>query len=288
MIIHLITLWMREIAMRIYHLNGGTMYAFGFPLDDNTGGFFKRGHGVIHCLLVDTGDGLALVDTGWGTRDYTDPSPAVRQFANIVGCPYDLDETAIRQVEALGHDPTHVKHIFLTHMHLDHVGGLPDFPAATVHILADELEACLHPRSLVEWRAYRPEHRAHSPKWQPHTLQGNQWFGLDCTPPIRVGGVEFVMIPFTGHTRGHCAVALRMGDRWLMHCGDAYTYYGQVDPVKPYAFPSGKLMEIVLMTGFRIPKRHRARIRELVQAHGDKVQTFCAHDAHEFELCTAR
>jgi glyoxylase-like metal-dependent hydrolase (beta-lactamase superfamily II) len=287
LIIHLIALWMREIAMRIYHLNCGTMYAFGFPLDDNTGGFFKRGHGVIHCLLVDTGDGLALVDTGWGTRDCTNPSPAVRQFANLVGCSYDLDETAIRQVEALGHDPTDVEHIFLTHMHLDHAGGLPDFPAATVHILADELKACLHPRSLMEWYAYRPEHRAHGPKWQPHTPQGNQWFGLDCTPPIRVGGVEFVMIPFTGHTRGHCAVALRMGDRWLMHCGDAYAYYGQVDPVKPYAFPSGRLMEILVMTGFRIPKRHRARIRQLVQAHGDEVQTFCAHDAHEFELCTA-
>jgi glyoxylase-like metal-dependent hydrolase (beta-lactamase superfamily II) len=277
----------REIAMKIYHLNCGTMHAFGFPLEDNTGGFFKPGHGVIHCLLVDTGNGLALVDTGWGTRDCTAPSPAVRQFANLVGCPYDLEETAIRQVEALGHDPTDVKHIFLTHMHLDHAGGLPDFPAATVHILADELEACLHPRSLREWWAYRPEHRAHGPKWQPHTLQGSQWFGMDCTLPIRVGEVEFVMIPFTGHTRGHCAVALRIGDRWLMHCGDAYTYYGQVDPVQPYLFPSGKLMEIMLMTGFRIPKRHRARIRELVQAHGDRVQTLCAHDAHEFALCTA-
>lgn len=272
--------------MGVYHLNCGTMYAFGFPLDDHTGGSFKRGHGVLHCLLVDTGNGLALVDTGWGTGDCTDPSPKVRQFVTLVGCPLDLNETAVRQVAALGHDPAEVKDIFVTHMHLDHVGGLGDFPSATVHILAGELEACLHPRSVMEWWAYRPEHRAHGPNWQPHTLQGDQWFGLECTPPIRVGGIEFVMIPFTGHTRGHCAVAVQMGDRWLMHCGDAYTYYGQVDPVQPYRFPGGKLMEIMLTTGFRIPKRHWTRIRELVQAHGDRIQMFCAHDAHEFELCT--
>ena len=272
--------------MKIYHLNCGTMVAFGFPLDDGTGGFFKRGHGVIHCLLVDTGDGLALVDTGWGMCDCTDPSPAVRQFTSIIGCPRDLNETAIRQVERLGHDPADVQHIFLTHMHLDHAGGLPDFPAATVHVFANEMEACLHPRTLMEWRAYRPEHRAHGPRWQPHTLQGNQWFGLDCTLPVRVGEAEFVMVPFVGHTRGHCGVALRMGDRWLLHCGDVYGYYRQADPVQPYTHPSGRLMETLTTTGFNMPRRHWAQIRKLVQEHGDEIQTFCTHDLREFELCT--
>jgi len=272
--------------VKIYHLNCGTIHAYGFPLDDGTGGFFKRGHGVIHCLLVDTGAGLALVDTGWGMRDCTGPSPAVRQFTSLIGCPRDLNETAIRQVERLGHDPADVKHIFLTHMHLDHAGGLPDFPAATVHVFADEMAACLHPRSLMEWRAYRPEHRAHGPQWQPHTLQGDRWFGLDCTPPVRIGEAEFIMVPFTGHTRGHCAIALRVGERWLLHCGDAYGYYRQADPVQPYTHPSGRLMETLVTTGFHMPRRHWVRIRKLVQEHGDEIQTFCTHDLHEFELCT--
>lgn len=259
------------------------MTSLGFPSDDDTGGFLERGRGVIHCLLVDTGDGLALVDTGWGTSDCTHPSPAVRQFAGIVRCPLDPNETAIRQVEALGYDPVDVKHIFLTHMHLDHAGGLPDFPSAMVHILADELEACLRPRTLMERYAYRPEHREHGPKWQPHTPRGGQWFGLDCTPPIRIGEAEFVMLPFAGHTRGHCGVALRVGDRWLLHCGDAYGYRRQVDPVQPYRHPSGRLMEFIVTTAFKIPRVHWARIRELRQVHGDRVRTFCAHDAHEFE-----
>lgn len=271
--------------MRIHHLNCGTMHPFGLPREDDTGGFFKRGHGVIHCLLVDTGDGLALVDTGWGTRDCTHPSPAVRQFMDVVGCTRDVEETAIRQITALGYGAADVRHIFLTHMHLDHAGGLPDFPTATVHLLAAELDACRQPRTLVEWRAYRPEHRAHDPRWQPHALGGDQWFGLDCTPPIAVGETEFVMIPFTGHTRGHCAVAVRVGERWLLHCGDTYGYYRQAGPVQPYRHPCGPLMESLVTAGFAMPRRHWATIRSLLRARGDNVRAFCTHDAHDFEMC---
>lgn len=275
-------------VMQIHHLNCGTMNAFGFPGEDHSGGSFRRGKGVIHCLLVDTGDGLALVDTGWGVGDCTAPSAAVRQFASLVGCPRDVHETAIRQVKSLGYDPAEVKHIFLTHLHLDHAGGLPDFPAATVHLLADELEACLHPRTLMEAWAYRPEHWAHHPKWQTHRLQGEQWFGLDCTPPIRIGEAEFVLIPFRGHTRGHCGVALRVEPGWLLDCGDMYGYHRQADPHQPYRHPCGRLMERLTTTGFKMPRHHWIRMRSLLQRHGDKIRVFCTHDAHEFEVCKSR
>jgi glyoxylase-like metal-dependent hydrolase (beta-lactamase superfamily II) len=239
---------------------------------------------VIHCLLVNTGDGLALVDTGWGERDCIAPSSNVQQFAYMVDCPLDLNETAIRQVESRGYNPADVKHIFLTHMHLDHAGGLPDFPTATVHLFADELEACLHPRTPWERWPVRPEHHAHGPNWQTHQLQGDQWFGLDCAPPIQVGEVEFVMIPFTGHTRGHCGIALRMDNRWLLHCGDIYGYHRQVNPVQPYKHPSGMLMEFMITMGFKMPRRHWILIRNLLGTHGDKIQTFCSHDTYEFKL----
>jgi glyoxylase-like metal-dependent hydrolase (beta-lactamase superfamily II) len=268
--------------MDVHHLNCGTMNAFGFPSDDGTGGVFKRGHGVIHCLLIDTGAGLVLVDTGWGRRDCTNSSRQVRQFMGLVGCPGDLNETAVSQIEALGYDPADVKHLFLTHLHLDHAGGLADFPAAKVHVLAVELEAALHPRRLGERWAYRPEHLEHGPAWQPHHLQGDWWFGMACTPSVRVGDVVFIMVPLPGHTRGHCGVALRTGDGWLLHCGDAYGYYRQADPVQPYVHPCGRLREMAVTMGFKMPRRHWIRIRRLLQEHGDQVQVCCAHDAHEF------
>ena len=259
------------------------MHPYGLPARDGTGGFLRRGHGVIHCLLVDTGDGLALVDTGWGLRDCTDPSPAVGQFADLIGCTREIKETAIRQIEALGHDPAQVRHIFMTHLHLDHAGGLRDFPDALVHASSLEIEASQRPKTLMEWRAYRPEHWAHGPRWQPEAAFDDPWFGMRCAPPVRIGQTEFVMIPLPGHTRGHCAVGVRVGDHWLLHCGDAYGYYRQVDPVQPYSHPSGRLMETLVTSGFKMPRRHWVTLRELIHAHGDRIQPFCAHDGHEFE-----
>lgn len=272
----------KDEKMRIIHLNCGTMHPLGLPRKDDTGGFLARGYGVIHCLLVETDGALVLVDTGWGLRDCADPARTVRQFMGIVGSPRDPEETAIRQIARLNYDPVDVRHIILTHMHLDHAGGLPDFPAAAVHLSAGELAACLHPRNIMERNAYRAEHRAHGPRWQPHPVEGGQWFGLNCSPSIEIGEAEFRLVPFLGHTRGHCAVAVRTGESWLLHCGDTYGYYRQVDPVQPYKHPAGRFMEAVITVGLNIPRRHWIPLRRLFRDHGDRVRHFCSHDAHEF------
>lgn len=272
--------------MKLYHLNCGTMHGFGFPLDDGSGGFFKRGHGVIHCLLIETNEGLVMVDTGWGVQDCTDPAPAVRQFMKITDCSGDLNETALYQIKRLGYDQSDLKHIFLTHLHMDHAGGLPDFPAATIHIFDAELDAWLHPRTLMERQAYQPESLAHNPNWQIHKFKGDQWFGFDCLPPVWVGETKFVLIPFIGHTRGHCCIALPQDDKWLLDCGDVYGYSQQVNPIQPYKHPSGRLMETITNMGFKMPKHHWASIRNLLSEHGNQIQTFCSHDAHEFKLFT--
>jgi glyoxylase-like metal-dependent hydrolase (beta-lactamase superfamily II) len=268
--------------MKIHHLNCGTMHPFGLPRDNGTSGFFLRGDGVLHCLLVETSDGLVLIDTGWGLHDCSHPTPIVRQFMDLCACARDPEETAVRQIAKLGFDPADVKHIILTHMHLDHAGGLPDFPQASVHLSSGELDACLHPRSYMERYAYRPEHWAHGPRWQPHAPESEWWFGLDGSPPVQIGEAEFALIPFPGHTRGHCAVALRSDGRWLLHCGDAYGYYRQADPIQPYKHPNGRLMETIVTTGFNMPKRHWDTLRNLLRSHGAEIQAFCSHDAHEF------
>jgi glyoxylase-like metal-dependent hydrolase (beta-lactamase superfamily II) len=92
-----------------------------------------------------------------------------------------------------------------------------------------------------------------------------------------------VFVPFPGHTRGHCAVAVRHGDRWLLHCGDTYGYYRQSDPNQPYSHPCGSLVELAITWGFKMPRRHWTALRNVREAHSSSVSLFCSHDAHEFE-----
>jgi glyoxylase-like metal-dependent hydrolase (beta-lactamase superfamily II) len=88
------------------------------------------------CLLIDTGDGLVLVDTGLGTRDMDDPNGRLGYSNLLLNARRDQARTALRQVEKKGFGAERVTDIICTHLDRDHAGGLPDFPEAKVHVLA--------------------------------------------------------------------------------------------------------------------------------------------------------
>ena len=271
--------------MHVYHLNCGTINVPAGASLIGTGGFFTPARGVTHCILAETDNGLLLIDTGWGTRDYLAPTFFIRWMIAMSGHPRDLGETAVKQVERLGYAAEDVRHIALTHFHFDHAGGLPDFPQAKVHVCREEYEAVTQPRDMYERYPYRAEHRAHGPDWVVHDLAGDQWFGFDCTPLIDLGSVAFCFVPLTGHTRGHSAVALRLSDGWVLHCGDAYTFHGDVDPQDPHSPPYQRTLRhfINLNRAKRPIGKHSPRLRVLLREHGDEVQLTCSHDPRELE-----
>jgi glyoxylase-like metal-dependent hydrolase (beta-lactamase superfamily II) len=252
-----------------FHLVGGAPVAAG-----------ARATGVTHCVLADTGNGLLLVDTGFGLRDCVAPTPFVRLMAALGRRARDPAETAVRQVAQLGYARENVTDIVLTHCHYDHAGGLPDFPAGRVHVYRDEYEALVHPHSASERMPYGREHWAHGPQWVAHSLAGERWFGLPCTPAVDAGAMQFVLVPLPGHTRGHSGVALRLGDTWLLHCGDAYLFHGEVEPDGPFYPRHHRLQRALfgLNPSLRQVGKHAARLRALARAHGDELRLLCSHD----------
>lgn len=251
--------------MRVHHLNCMTFH-LGFE-------------NVTHCLLIETADDLVLVDTGLGLGDYAHPTPLVRAFTIFNRVPCDPEETAIRQIVGLGFAPEDVRHVVLTHLHIDHVGGLPDFPWASVHVYAAEHDAAMHPRRIsLKERFYVAPHWAHAPKWVLHSCTGERWFGFDCVR-LMEKPVEVLLVPLPGHTRGHCGVVVGRDGEWLLHCGDAYVRDSQVALGADQSPFPGWARGI---QRWLFPPESVARLRELRQEHGDRVRLFCSHDRVTF------
>ena len=171
------------------------------------------------CLVAETNRGLLLVDTGLGLHDYSHPTRMMRDFMFVMHAVRDPNLAVIRQVSRLGYQPEDVHDIVLTHLHFDHAGGLPDFPGAQVHLYRREYEAWLHPRKLLEI-AYNDADFAHNPNWCFHDLQREGWYDFDA---VRIPGLEpeIWLVPLSGHTSGHCGVALKTENGWIFQCGDS-------------------------------------------------------------------
>jgi glyoxylase-like metal-dependent hydrolase (beta-lactamase superfamily II) len=269
--------------MRIHHLNCGTLRPHLGRPGNGLRGWLTPAHLVTHCLLVESDDGLVLVDTGFGTADVDAPRERLgRFFLASVRPALERAETALEQVRRLGFDQAHLQHILLTHLDLDHAGGLPDFPAARVHVCAAELEAACAARAIAERVRYRPRQWAHGPCWVQHSFAaGESWHGLPCVRPLPGVSPELLLVALPGHTRGHCGVAVRtQTGGWLLHCGDGYVDRSEIEGTAPASPLLPLYQQIVQVTAERAASQ--ARLRALAAEPGSDLRLFSSHDPREF------
>lgn len=263
--------------MKIYHLNCGTMKISRVW----TAGRIPD-HAVCHCLLIDTGRGLILVDSGIGTRDLVDPS-RLGLMRYLLPVREDMNETALHQVLSLGYKTDDVRHIVMTHLDQDHTGGIPDFPQATIHVLADEHKAAANPSGFRENFRYRKVHLDAAKSWE--TYEGrpdDEWFGFPCIRSLIGLPEEIILVPLPGHTRGHCGVAIATDDGWLFHTGDSYFTASDMapEPCCPYQYT---LFEYFSHMDHAQAVPLKKRLWRLVYQTGTPIRVFCSHDPGELE-----
>lgn len=270
------------MSYKIHHLNCGTMCGGDKPLLRS----FMPKYMVCHCLLLETNRGLVLVDTGFGTEDVRQPSKLGQMFLMASAPILKEEETAIRQIEKLGFSAADVSDIITTHLHLDHAGGINDFPGATVHVYRPEYEAAHHPSNVLEKGGYLPYQWKHA-KWALHDTQGEKWMGFDAVQAFD-NLDEILIVPLTGHSKGHSGIAVNTDNGWILHCGDAYFDQREVDPVNTFAPMGLKVFQSLMNTDKAARVNNQKRLQKLNREHGDQIRLICSHDYNDFCNCSAR
>ncbi|GAB16480.1 hypothetical protein GOEFS_003_00030 [Gordonia effusa NBRC 100432] len=178
------------------------------------------------CLLVERPNGILAVDAGFSLSFLMD-SKAIGFERFFIRPPQYPHLALANQVRALGFSPADVTDIALTHLHSEHCAGIMDFPDARIHVSQREFDVANN-GSLRSKVSYRQHIWAHGPNWQFHTGTAT-WQGIHNAAYI---DADTVLVPLPGHTIGHCGVAVRTGDRWLLHAGDS-SYSDLTLPTSP-------------------------------------------------------
>lgn len=276
------------MSPQIYHLNCGTMRPLCAQLINGDGGYQHAGKLVSHCLLIVHEERLILVDTGLGTADIEQPKQRLGQaFLNTLKPKLDITETADQQIRQLGFDPVNVTDIFLTHADIEHMGGLLDFPHATVHIYEEELKQITH-AGIKEKIRFHPQRYKEMNNWKIYKQPDQLWFGLNAFKIESIPNFTLYMLPLVGHTQGHVGIAIQKHDgKWLLHCGDAYFHYTQLSA-------NGRMPTTLKIFEASIQSIRHERIRSLKKLkllkvqHGDQIEFFCSHDPEELKYYVQR
>lgn len=162
--------------MRIHHLNCATINPPAAP------------EMVTHCLLVETASELVLVDAGYDTDDIDRTRERLGSLLPLLLRPtLQRSETAIEQVRGLGFDPKDVRHVILTHLDVDHVGGASDFPWARVHATRAEVAGAFEGSTAAERARFRRLAWARNLDFATYQPNGEPWFGFPCAREREAG-----------------------------------------------------------------------------------------------------
>jgi glyoxylase-like metal-dependent hydrolase (beta-lactamase superfamily II) len=268
-------------SVRVHHLNATSLCVPGGRL---VYGSSPAHHLVCHVLLLELPETLMLVDTGFGLNDVAAPTPRNHPMF-LAELQPDLKEerTAVRQIEALGFRAEDVGHIVLTHLDFDHAGGLDDFPRADVHLMGSEYAAAKAQATWHDRARYRPQQWSTMPRWHAYSVEpgSDRWFGFEAVRGLDGIGPDVLLVPLIGHTLGHAGIAIDTDHGWLLHCGDAYFFHGEMDPDRPWCPPGLRLYQRFMEKRRAMRLWNQERLRELRRDHGHEVKLFCAHDALE-------
>jgi glyoxylase-like metal-dependent hydrolase (beta-lactamase superfamily II) len=267
--------------MKIHHLNCGSLCPLSHPILNRAMPELDRFNLVCHCLLIEGSDGLTLVDTGLGLQDVRnfERFKSNFRFNQIAKPKLDLEETAFIQITKMGFNPKDVKNIIVTHFDSDHIGGLADFPDATIHVHKVEWEAAQNPRSLKEKARYLKLRWEQNRDVKTYESDGDLWHGLKRVQNLEDIDKSIYLVSLPGHTRGHAGVLIEGTDE-IFFAGDAFV--NEIQLKKDKAPLPIQLYNQLTHEDPLLAEKTLSNLKDLKIQKPD-LNLFCSHDLHQFK-----
>lgn len=177
----------------------------------------------VYCWLIEHPEGYFLIDTGYSSKindpDYFKRGSAMERWftSTQVRATVKKEEELIPQLASLGVRPDQLNTVLLTHLHVDHVGGIPDMKGAKFLVNETEFKNNSQAFLLPEW-------------FDPIKikLKDKAVKSFPLSYPV-TAAADIHMVGTPGHTKGHCSVLLQTDDVDILFAGDVSYDLNQIN-----------------------------------------------------------
>jgi N-acyl homoserine lactone hydrolase len=191
-------------GMRLYVFFNGTINLEKAFMTDNFTDVGKKIDIPVPFYLVVHPKGPILIDTGMNPEAW----PASRKA--WMPARQTEDQKILNALKRLGYTPDMIKYLVMTHLHVDHAGGIGSFPKSTIVVQKDEMRAAWWPEPFTSVD-YVELGKARQFKY----MQLNGDWDL-------FGDGSIKIIRTIGHTQGHQSVIVTLHNSGtIIIAGDA-------------------------------------------------------------------
>jgi glyoxylase-like metal-dependent hydrolase (beta-lactamase superfamily II) len=171
----------------------------------------------VYTWAIEHPEGVIVVDTGSnaGLKSLPRWHP---YFQFCVRFDIEPEQELGPQLRSRGISARDVRTVVLTHMHIDHDGGVAHFPHSRIVASGEEIAAARGISGAI--LGYLP---TRWPKWfdpEPLVWQPSPYGPFEYSARITKAG-DVIAVPTPGHTAGHLSVIASDGDEQIMLAGDA-------------------------------------------------------------------